>query len=320
MAFTPVAPAANAVLRAADAETKQDRRSRLFVANFAHSPKGRYEVNVFDPDDPSKGLVEQISDGVFEPDGVYVDSQGNLYVTNGRMSGDDSVDIYAKGKQKPKRILSGSFCTRDVVAGSDGTVYVADGCGGPRTLGRVLVYASGTTKPSRSFYPGGAPYCLTLDAANNLYVGYNSHGSYAGQVKRYAPGAKKGVNLIPNNFVHFLTGVAVDQHGALLVANEVGGAIDVFTAKGKPPSRVIHTGQAHPFAFTFDRHENKMYVSDPCFGSGGRVVPSSSSACSGGGRPNTVVALDYPSGKRLWTLRAKNLTPMGVAIRPNPPF
>jgi DNA-binding beta-propeller fold protein YncE len=151
------------------------------------------------------------------------------------------------------------------------------------------------------------------------YVGYNSHDGYAGQVKRYRPGAKEGIELIPDDTVHFLTGVAIDQHGALLVANELGGAIDVFTAKRQPPSRVIKTGQAHPFMFAFDRHENVIYVSDPCF-SGGSVLRLTSSSCNGAGRPNTVVAIAYPSGKRLWTLRAKNLTPMGVAIRPNAAF
>jgi DNA-binding beta-propeller fold protein YncE len=290
--------------------------SYLYVANWGFGSGGG--IDVFLRDDPSKGTVDRIHDGVFTPDGIFVDARGNLYVTNGHMSGRESVEMYAKGGHKPIRIYTGALCAFGVIAATDGTVYIADACGGPHTRGRVLVYPPGKTKPSRAFFPGGAPYCLTLDAKNNIYVGYNSVGSYAGQVKRYRPGAKDGVNLLPPNTVYFATGVAVDEHGALLVADEKGGAIDVFTAKDQPPSRVIRTGQAHPFMFTFDRREDTIYVSDSCFDGG--VAPLSSSGCAGRGRPNTVVALDYTSGKRLWTLRERDLRPMGVAVTPSAPF
>ena len=188
--------------------------SYLYVANPGSRSGG--EIDIFLRDDPSKGIVDRIRDGVFAPDGIFVDTHSNLYVTNGHMSGRESVEMYAKGGHRPIRFYMGALCAFDVIAASDGTVYIADACGGPHTRGRVLVYPPGKTKPSRSFFPGGTPYCLTLDAKNNLYVGYNSVGSYAGQVKRYRPGAKDGVDLIPPNTVHFLTSVAVDEHGAVL--------------------------------------------------------------------------------------------------------
>jgi hypothetical protein len=187
--------------------------SYLYVANSGFGSGGG--IDIFLRDDPSKGTVHRIHDGVFTPDGIFVDAHGNLYVTNGHMSGRESVEMYAKGGHKPIRIYTGALCAFDVIAATDGTVYIADACGGPHTRGRVLVYPPGKTKPSRAFFPGGAPYCLTLDAKNNIYVGYNSVGSYAGQVKRYRPGAKDGVNLLPPNTVYFATGVAVDEHGAL---------------------------------------------------------------------------------------------------------
>jgi hypothetical protein len=39
-----------------------------------------------------------------------------------------------------------------------------------------------------------------------------------------------------------------------------------------------------------------------------------------GKRYNTVVALDYASGKRLWTLREQFWLPFGVAVSPSAPF
>jgi hypothetical protein len=294
------------------------RASYLYVANWGFGSGGY--VYIFLRDNPSKGVVGKIRNGVSTPDGIFIDTHGNLYVTNGNLSGRESVEMYAKGGHKPIRIYTGALCAFDVIAADDGTVYIADACGGPHTRGRVLVYPPGKTKPSRSFFPGGSPYCLTLDAKNNLYVGYNSVGSYVGQVKKYRPGAKDGVNLLPPNTVFFVTSIAVDEQGQLLVAQ--GGVIDVFKGKDHAPTRVIKTGQRNPHMFAFDRREDTLYVSDACFVGG--VKPLTSSGCAGPGRTNTVVALDYASGKRLWTLRgsprAPDFRPTGVAVTPSAPF
>ena len=307
---------------AAVVATTTSNASYLYVANdtSGHGDPGG-EVDLFRRDDPAKGVVDRIVTGVFQPDGIFVDSSGTLYVTNGHMGGNHSVEAYKRGAHKPFRVYVGAFCAFDVIAADDGTVYIADACGGSSTLGRVLVYPPGRSKPSRSIYPDGLPYCLTLDARNNLYVGYNAAHTYWGQVQRFRPGARHGVNLIPKNTVFFLTDIAVDNQGALLVANGHDGAIDVFTKKDQPPSRVITTGQAHPFMFAFDQPENRLYVTYPCEPGGGN--PLTASGC--GKRENTVVALDYASGKRLWTVREHmaphvDWLPFGIAVYPKAPF
>jgi hypothetical protein len=301
--------------------------SYLYVANdvFGHGDPGG-EVDILLRNDPGKGVVDRITKGVSGPDGIFVDSHGTLYVTNGNESGYHSVEAYKLGAHEPFREYVGAFCPFYVIAADDGTVYIADACGGSSTEGRVLVYPPGQSKPARSIYPDGPPYALTLDTKNNLYVGYNiaRTGIFVGQVERFAPGASHGVKLLPDNTVFFLASLAVDSHGALLVSSETGGAIDVFTAKDRPPSRIIKTGQAHPFMFTFDQSEDTIYVSDVCMGGGGSAVPLSSSGCPGP-RPNTVVALDYATGRRLWTVREQTFPhvgwlPLGVAVYPKAPF
>lgn len=323
LAGNPV-PQLAAVRGAAVVTMTTSNTSYLYVANeaFGHGDPGG-EVDILLRDDPAKGVVDRIVTGVFGPDGIFVDSNGTLYVTNGHMNGTNSVEAYKRGAHKPFRVYVGAFCAFDVIAADDGTVYIADACGGSSTLGRVLVYPPGHSKPSRSIYPSGPPYCLTLDAQNNLYVGYNAAYTYWGQVERFRPGASRGVNLIPKNTVFFLTDIAVDSHGALLVANGHDGAIDVFTGKGQPPSRVIKTGQAHPFMFAFDQPENKIYVTYPCQPGGGSTEKLTASGC--GKRKNTVVALDYASGKRLWAVREQmaphvSWIPFGVAVYPKAPF
>ena len=161
--------------------------------------------------------------------GIFIDTHSHRYVTNGHMSGRESVEIHARAATDHSGFIL-EPCLRSTDCSSDDTLHRRR-LRRTTTRGRVLVYPPGKTQPSRSFFPGGTSYCLTLDAKNNLYVGYSSVGSYAGQVERYRPGAKDGVDLIPPNTVHFLTSVAVDEHGAGLVAIEVGGAIDVSWAK-----------------------------------------------------------------------------------------
>ena len=288
----------------------------LYVANQGNASVGGQSIEIFDLAYPLKGPIGSIRRHVSEPDGIFIDGSGTLYVANADQSGDDKVTVYPRGARKPSRIYAGAVCAFDVVSGTDGTVYVADACG-IHDVGRVMVFQHGSSAPTRYVYPGGSPYSLTLDSRNNLYVGYNSYDTFWGQVKRYAPGARHGEKLLPDQTVRFLTDVGLDNKGALLVANQHDGVIDVFTSKGKPPTRIIKTGQGGPFSFAFDRRGNRIYVSYPCRGGGGLTVLTSSGC---GKRHNTVVALDYASGKRLWTLREQFLLPFGVAVSPSAPF
>jgi DNA-binding beta-propeller fold protein YncE len=288
----------------------------LYVANQGNASVGGQSIEIFDLAHPLKGPLGSIRRHISEPDGIFIDVSGTLYVANADQSGDDKVTVYPRGARKPSHIYAGAVCAFDAVAGTDGTVYVADACG-IHDVGRVMVFEHGSNAPTRYVYPGGSPYSLTLDSHNNLYVGYNSYYTFSGQVKRYAPGAQHGEKLLPDQTVHFLSGVGLDNKGALLVANQHDGVIDVFTSKGKPPTRIIKTGQGGPFSFAFDRRENRIYVSYPCRSGGGLTVLTASGC---GKRHNTVVALDYASGKRLWTLREQFLLPFGVAVSPSAPF
>jgi sugar lactone lactonase YvrE len=282
----------------------------LYVADQA-----AYRIDIFLRDDPSKGVVDSISKGVSVPDGIWIDSGGNLYVANEDEGLNDRITVYAKGGHKPIRVYRGAIlCASDVAVASDGTVYVADPCGSGYN-GRVHVFGPGGTKQTRLIIPDGAPGSVTVDAQNNLYVGMTSNITGWGQVKRYRPGATKGIDLLRPLAIPTIAGIAIDDHGALLVADETRGTIDVFTDRRKRPSRVISTGQSDPCCFAFDRGGNRIYVSYPF-----EISSSVRGLGSGPKRPNTMVALDYATGRRLWTLEVRNWLPVGVAVSPTPPF
>jgi hypothetical protein len=297
---------------AAARSSASESTSYLYVTNTATVS---YPVDIFLRENPSKGIVHHIR-RVLAPQGIFIDSHGIIYLTTSWQSGNNGVWAYEPGARKPFRVYQGVDCAFGVVAASDGTVYIADACGtSDHSKGDVAVYPPGQTTPARKIRPGGSPYALALDAHDNLYVGYNSLYTYWGQVKRYRPGARHGDALLPQHSTFFITGVGIDKHGALLVANS--GVIDVFTANDRPPTRVIHTGQSHVDEFAFDRRGAILYVSSGCFNSG-LAVRLTSSGC--GKRPNTVVALEYATGKRLWTLGERFWVPVGVAVWPSARF
>ena len=272
-------------------------------------------IDVFLRDDPAKGTVARIRKRVSEADGIFIDSRGKLYVANADESGNDRVTVYDDNANKPIRVYKGIEFAFDVAVASNGTVYVADPCG-TNGQGRVHVFGPHGTKQLKLLYPGGAPESLAVDSSDNLYVGYLIWPHFWSQVKRFPPGSSNGERLLPKRTVGFIGGIALDARGELLVANQIQGAIDIFKGVRKPPLRVITTGQYRPFRFAFDRSENRLYVTYvyPCEGSGDQrgVARFSTSSC--GKRPNTVVALDYPSGKRLWTLREPGWSPTGIAV------
>lgn len=289
--------------------TVDQRSARNSSSSYIYVADVLGRVDVFLRSDPSKGIVDRITKGVSYPDGIFADQAGTLYVTSGGGNGHDKVLVFPKGSHQAVRTYTGIFSATDVVAGSDGTVYVAD-----YDDSRVIEFAPGTTKRLRVLHPGGHPTAVTLDAHNNLYVGYNVRGGYSGQVRLYRPNATSGVTVLPPNLVYLIEGIGLDDQGALLVANQGHGVIDIFTGKNQPPSRVIRTGQQLPYRFAFGRRENRIYVTSPYISGIRRNSPS------GPKKANTVVELSYPSGQPLLTWREQSWVPSGVAVIPRAPF
>ena len=282
--------------------------SFLYVANTAYPGTA---IDIFDRNDLRKAPVRRVTHRVAAPAGIFVDPHNNLYVADGLESGHDHVTMYDKGG-KLIRIYSGLEYAVDVVAGTDGIVYAAD-CDGRR----VLEYAPNTTKIIRTInLPNvGCVTSLALDAENNLYVGYSFKNNAWSQVRRYAPRATRGFDLLPRKTVFYIGRIGIDKNGYLVVVNY--SAIDVFTEPKKPPAWIINTGQQLPDNFAWSRDESVMYVSSSYGGNARRL------SSSGPKLANTVVEITYPGGKRLAVLRFSKRNygiPTGVAVYPPAPF
>jgi hypothetical protein len=309
-------------------------RGLLFVANTYANYTG--EVDVF-PLRPGK-QIETITNGLYYPVGVGVDSAQNLYVANAGLSSDQGfVTEYAPpytGAPIATYSQGLSSAATGVAIGTDGSVYVSEYSGGT-----VVEYAPKSTKPSAELtfndYPGilgpggsGSPEGLALDARNRLYVAVNFPASSAAAV-RFDPGATKGHLDVSLPGPGFSGGVTFDATGNLLAIRQgsnvharlkryrIPPTIYVFAPGKKIPSRRIDDHFAQAFALAFDHNQTRLYVSGSVIKVGPNFLKVAPEALK---IQSEVYCVSYPSGKLLYKISypAGTLI-LGVAVTPPAP-
>lgn len=222
--------------------------------------------------------VGTITAGVNGPWGMYVDAHKNLYVAGG------TVEFYPAGSITPTITYSqGLNGPIDVVAGTDGTVYVANFNG---ANGYVTEYPPGSTTPSLEVTTGFLTEGVALDAANNMYVTYRA-GNGSESVLMYAPGSSTGTDLGLTGLSGGAGGLLVDQSGNLVVVDQAG-AVDIFPPGSTTASKVIG-GMSDPLKVALGHTGKRLYCADNASGTLHVFAYPS-------GRPVTNVVLNGPHG------------------------
>ncbi len=139
---------------------------------------------------PAKGAnpspVGSITSGLSTPQGMAIDSTGNLYVTNDSHNPPD-VTIYPPGSSTPSRTLTQDLTVPAAVAvDSKGNVWVSNEEGGYE--GSVVEFPAGSSTPSMVL-SGLIPYGVAVDSQGNLYVGEQT--TTEAFIAVYPPGATK---------------------------------------------------------------------------------------------------------------------------------
>jgi hypothetical protein len=233
-------------------------KSRLFVV------QPNVGVLVYKQAGTNQQPIKTITSGLQQPEGVTVDTNGDLYVTNFR---GQSVSIFKRGANTPYKTLNDpNEVPGNAVVDSTGTVYVCNyeevngGTAGPP--GSVSVYAGGATSPTSTLAAPFGDWVLwcALDNNHNLFVGYTDLGSTSNVWEfpgASGPGSSLGLKI------GFPGQMAFNSKGNLVVADELNSAADTFKLPGKHPASSIATPSGGTVVgMTLNAKSTHLYLAD----------------------------------------------------------
>lgn len=230
-------------------------------------------------------LVKELTTGIYGPDGVFIDKNGNFYVANF-----ENVNITEYGPHTTKPTFtysSGMADPVDVTVDGHGNVYEADYLGG-----FVAEYAQKSNTQLYQCSPGEVDG-VAVDQSGDVFVDFGSSVvEYKGGLSGCAA-TPLGVTL------ESAGGMALDRKDDLLVCDQLGQAVDVIAPPYTSVTRVLQSGYA-PFRVTINRDNALAFVAS---------VDEAA-----------VFVVTYASGSTLATLegKAKGLAdPVGAVDGPN---
>jgi hypothetical protein len=235
---------------------------------------------------PKYHLVGQITDGLDNPDGIAIDQNGTLYVSNYFAS---NVTVYKHGQITPSLTLSDPYQPDAVAVAKNGYVLVGD------YLGGVGVYPPGATS-MKARLMSTAPFLssvlgVAVDASNNVYAAGTN--GYVAAVVKYANMKDAGKNLGLTG-LKLPTNVLLDKQGDLVVSDIDENLINIYPPGQTSPSSTISIGQ--PDRIAFNQKQNYLYVPQ--------------------GEYNLVSIFTYPGGSRVKWIETGGSA--GAALYPAP--
>ncbi|HEY2473659.1 MAG TPA: NHL repeat-containing protein [Candidatus Cybelea sp.] len=207
---------------------------------------------------PAKGFdkspVGSITTGVSGPEGMAVDSTGNLYVTNTSAA---TVTIYPPGSSQPSLTLSQDLVTPAAVAvDSRGNVWVSNEDGG--YTGSVVEFPPGSTKPSQVI-TGLTPYGVAVDSKGNLYVAGDSNG--AASISVYPPGKTKPSKQFGQSELYNPYGVIVGPNGDIEVCDWYLDTVFIYKHGSYKLLRQVYAGSSDAGQLTLAK-DHRLYVAN----------------------------------------------------------
>jgi hypothetical protein len=238
-----------------------------------------------------------ITSGLSDPDGAWVDAQGNLYVANTAYES-NTADVveYAKGASSPSCTYSSQLVNPiNETTDSAGNVYVVDFRPSEGT-GYIYKYPQCSNVVSASYSVSENPEGVAVDAKGDIFVSYC--GSTCGNFEEFKKGSTKATQL--GAVVTSAGGLIIDQRETLYSVDQDLGRVDIIRPPYSQAWPVI-TGLSYPFHLALGENGKKLFV----------ACPDSTTS--------SVYVYDFPSYKLVASLGSANgfQYPLGVADSPD---
>ncbi len=237
--------------------------------------------------------VGQIA-GLANPQGLFVDSNRNLWVAN---TGGSNVLVYPRGATSPSATLDDpDERPSDVTVCPNGTVYVSNIIKGSTLGGDISVYAPGATSPTGKLgLPNqGRDFFITCDANDNVFSTIQFPDVSYGVVE-YAGGLQTGESQLPIG-LQFPGGIKLNNAGNLLVADQNAHTVTEYTEAGSPTGNSITTGSGDWSDIATTRNNATVIGADAVLLEG--------------------TSLLFPSGAHRQTYTSSFALPVGTAFDP----
>jgi hypothetical protein len=229
----------------------------------------------------------KITEGLLNPERIFVDKRHKLYATNIGGSGNGDITVYKPGTTSPSLTISnGVDRPTGITVDAAGTVYCANV--GNNT---VTEYPKGAKSPSRTISMSTTPQYLAVDSADSLYV---SDGI---NVTEFAKGSLTGKAL--GLAIGGSGGIEVDKSGNIIIIDTSVPSLDVFPAGQTKPSKQIVVTSGDPFALSLSSNEKTVYMS---VGNGSNFI---------------IQAFAYPNGTTLTNKITANDGQWPIAVSPD---
>jgi hypothetical protein len=243
---------------------KKTKTGLLYISEPARSSAGL--VHVFSL--PKYSPDGQITVGIDKPEGLAIDTDGNLYVAD---LDSNAVTVYRPRGKVPSLTLNVPDSPLDVAVGSNGYVYVGDEAGG------VDVYRPGATSPSlRLTSPSLTRVSgVAVTSSNDVFADGESGSSYyTPAVVEFTNETRSGKNLGMTGLVGRLGGVIVTDHDLIVTDSDNNEILTYRLGQTSPSSTIAVPCPDRP---AIDKAENRIYIPEAC-------------------SEDTVGVYDYPSG------------------------
>jgi len=250
---------------------RHHKRTLFYWGNYDTST-----ITILSSSGTTKGTI---TSGLYNPERLFVDKQGDVCATNIGYNGSNknSITCYKPGHTTPYiTITAGVNRPTGLTVDAAGTIYCANV--GNNT---ITVYPKGMTSPSLTINYF-AEY-LATDAQDNLYAAGTA-------VEKFAPGSTTGKDT---GLPHYPGALEVDKNGNIIVL--YGANLEYFPAGQTSPSKTIPVTAGSPFALSLSGNEKTLYVSEE---SSIPFIVQSVAYPSG----STLVTTKFPSGTGDWPI------------------